>query len=324
MSSTENSWVGKTPLLTVAIPVFNRGKSAAVIAEALAPQLRDADVEALIIDDGSSDGSWELLQDIQKVWPQLRMLRNVKNLGYPLTFSRCMEAARGEWVLMATDDDKIDIGNIGPLTTWLPTSTADFVSTQWFPSDHKWQRARSFVATIQPNELREASDHAPGLIYRRSFVLKLIPRLRQLIAERSDAALVFPQVIIAAEAVARGTGWWYPLEIVSPGLLLESGITDSQGLRHWEPLSRLCQVISFDSIFQAMIGSQSGPGSPYIQRCRQLLRANECRIFQNFEVFMHSSSPGLARKSALLGLRWALRRLLRIGEIKNFIKLLRN
>lgn len=78
MSSTENSWVGKTPLLTVAIPVFNRGKSAAVIAEALAPQLRDADVEALIIDDGSSDGSWELLQEIQKIWPQLRMLRNVK------------------------------------------------------------------------------------------------------------------------------------------------------------------------------------------------------------------------------------------------------
>jgi glycosyltransferase involved in cell wall biosynthesis len=88
------------PKVTVIIPTFN---SAAYIGNAISSVLasKDVPVEVIVIDDGSNDGTWELLErldvDIRKVRQERGGPYRARNLGAQL--------ARGEWLAFLDADD---------------------------------------------------------------------------------------------------------------------------------------------------------------------------------------------------------------------------
>ncbi len=89
---------------TVAIPVYNR-KNNILNFKAVDSALRQrtADLEILVVDDCSMDGTWELLQTYHD--PRLRLVRNEQRLGLFGNFSRCLELAQGEYVRLLCSDD---------------------------------------------------------------------------------------------------------------------------------------------------------------------------------------------------------------------------
>jgi dolichol-phosphate mannosyltransferase len=64
----------------------------------------DVSYELVCVDDGSSDETAALVQAATQVWPQLRLIRLVRNSGHQAALSAGYERARGEYVVTMDAD----------------------------------------------------------------------------------------------------------------------------------------------------------------------------------------------------------------------------
>jgi glycosyltransferase involved in cell wall biosynthesis len=67
------------------------------------------DFEVLIIDDGSTDSTWQILQEMQVGRPWLRTLRNSRNRGVGFCTKTALVEARKEFVFWQTQDWSYDL-----------------------------------------------------------------------------------------------------------------------------------------------------------------------------------------------------------------------
>ena len=68
------------------------------------------DFELLIVDDGSSDGSERLAQDLAAGEPRLRVVRHERNEGYGQALRSGLSASRGDVVAYTDCDEPADLG----------------------------------------------------------------------------------------------------------------------------------------------------------------------------------------------------------------------
>ena len=94
------------PLVTVAIPTYNRAEG--YLREALGSALsQDYErLEVLVVDNASQDSTPAYVASVAD--HRLRYVRNEKNLGVNGNFNACVAHATGEYVLVLHDDDSID------------------------------------------------------------------------------------------------------------------------------------------------------------------------------------------------------------------------
>lgn len=99
----------KNPKVTVLMPVYN---GAAFLREAIESVLRQtyADMEILVIDDGSTDGSAAIISSYAD--PRIRFEQNDGNKGIIFTLNRGMRIARGAYVARMDADDICVSGRI--------------------------------------------------------------------------------------------------------------------------------------------------------------------------------------------------------------------
>lgn len=94
------------PLVTVALSTYN-------VAEYLPQMLDDvlsqtySNLEVLCIDDASTDGTWEIIEEYAARDSRIKPLRQPENRGLAVSRTRALDLACGEWILMADGDDKI-------------------------------------------------------------------------------------------------------------------------------------------------------------------------------------------------------------------------
>lgn len=91
------------PRVTVFIPVHNRQHYIATAVDSILAQSY-RDFELLVIDDGSSDATLDVLAGYRD--PRLRIECNPRNLGIPATRNRGLDLARGEYIALLDSDDK--------------------------------------------------------------------------------------------------------------------------------------------------------------------------------------------------------------------------
>ena len=78
------------------------------LRSALAQQVPN--LEILVVDNCSTDGTWESLQTVQD--PRVRLVRNDSTLGLFGNFNRCLELSTGEYVCLLGSDDELTEGFI--------------------------------------------------------------------------------------------------------------------------------------------------------------------------------------------------------------------
>src|SRR5690348_2571583 len=96
--------------VSVVIPCFNAGEH---LDEAVRSALAQthADLEVVIMDDGSTDPATRRLLDGAAAWPRTRILRQA-NAGPSAARNAAIEAATGEFILPLDADDRIEPGYV--------------------------------------------------------------------------------------------------------------------------------------------------------------------------------------------------------------------
>lgn len=91
------------PLVSVIIPVFN---TAGFLRDCLDSLLRQSfgDFEAIVVDDGSTDGSADIVQEYASAHRRFRLLRS-PHLGLSAARNRGLSETRGEYVAFLDSDD---------------------------------------------------------------------------------------------------------------------------------------------------------------------------------------------------------------------------
>jgi glycosyltransferase involved in cell wall biosynthesis len=90
--------------LSVVLPNYNHAKFIGRALQALLDQERAAD-EIIIVDDGSTDESLQVIEHFAAAAPSIRVLTNPSNQGVIPTLRRGLQSARGTYVYFAAADD---------------------------------------------------------------------------------------------------------------------------------------------------------------------------------------------------------------------------
>ena len=98
--------------LTIVLPAFNEEESlpdALGQCRELREQMPDFDVEVVVVDDGSTDGSSAMLEDwiLSEKW--LRVISHPVNSGYGAAIKTGFAAANGRFVFYTDSDNQFDI-----------------------------------------------------------------------------------------------------------------------------------------------------------------------------------------------------------------------
>lgn len=94
-------------MVSICIPTYNR---AATLAKALASAQAQtfADVEIVVVDNHSTDGTEALVREAAAADPRVRLVRHPENIGLARNFSACISEARRDLVKLLCDDDWLE------------------------------------------------------------------------------------------------------------------------------------------------------------------------------------------------------------------------
>lgn len=124
-SPDSNQSVSPQMKLSVVVPVYNeRATLRIMIARVLALPL---DIEMLCVDDGSKDGTVEILGEIEKEYPQVRVFLQPRNMGKGAALRRGIQEATGDFVVIQDADLEYDPSDYQQLLEPLRNGKADVV-----------------------------------------------------------------------------------------------------------------------------------------------------------------------------------------------------
>src|ERR1700736_4914559 len=95
------------PLVSVVVPVYFNGPTIPRLVERLRKVAADADgwdVEAILVDDGSGDDSWQRVEEAARSWPALRGVRLTRNFGSQMAIVAGLAESRGDAAAVLSAD----------------------------------------------------------------------------------------------------------------------------------------------------------------------------------------------------------------------------
>lgn len=106
------------PLLTIAIPTYNRKKYLIELLPVLLAQIQQADpndcfIQLLIVNNASTDGTNEIIRSIKDF--KIKYIENKTNIGADKNFIECVKHANGKYVWLFGDDDLLEVGAISKI-----------------------------------------------------------------------------------------------------------------------------------------------------------------------------------------------------------------
>lgn len=120
--------------LSVAMPVYNeRATLPGIVEKVFASPF---EIELLCVDDGSTDGSREILSDLQSKHPGMRVLLQPRNMGKGAALHRAIREATGDYVIIQDADLEYDPAEFPNLLGPLIQGKADVVFGSRFMGGH--------------------------------------------------------------------------------------------------------------------------------------------------------------------------------------------
>src|SRR5689334_6200383 len=167
--------------LSVVMPVYNeRATLRQVVERVLAVPI---DIELLCVDDGSTDGSRDILNQIESEHPNLRMFLQPRNMGKGAALRRGIQEATGDFVVIQDADLEYDPEDYPTLLDPLIQGKADVVYGSRFlgSGPHRvlyfWHSVGNWILTLLSNCLTNINLSDMETCYKvfRREVIQSIP-----------------------------------------------------------------------------------------------------------------------------------------------------
>lgn len=96
----------ETPLISIVLPVYCEGENIRTLLVDVREKIGGLrlDYEFVLVDDGSTDSTWDVIEIQQRDFPTLRAARLSRNFGKELALSAGLEMARGDAVIVMDGD----------------------------------------------------------------------------------------------------------------------------------------------------------------------------------------------------------------------------
>ena len=99
-------FAAKEPIVSVVMSTYNRADKLKRVIESVLNQTFD-NFEFIIINDGSTDGTREVLRSYQKRDKRIILVENKENRGLIYSLNRGLALARGKYIARIDDDDEM-------------------------------------------------------------------------------------------------------------------------------------------------------------------------------------------------------------------------
>ena len=180
--------------LSAVVPVYNERENIhALIEELLREFVRlGSSFEIIVVDDGSTDGSAEMLDSAASRYAEIRVVHLARNAGQAAALDAGFAAARGEYLVTLDGDLQNDPSDIARLLEWVPQYDM-VVGIRSRRQDTWLRRASSRVANrIRSAVLKDGiKDTGCSLKVFRRDLARALPRFRGM--HRFMPALVMAQ-----------------------------------------------------------------------------------------------------------------------------------
>jgi glycosyltransferase involved in cell wall biosynthesis len=168
-------------LVSIILPVYNGARYLSEAIESVLAQTHHS-IELLIADDGSTDGSWELIQEYAQKDNRIQSWRNEVRLGLFGNYNRTIKKASGEFIKLFAQDDLLAPTAISALANALHENPSASIaacgrSVVEDPLAEKRTEVQSAIDADKPTTLPQ------GLNYGHDVILKCLTEYRNLIGE---------------------------------------------------------------------------------------------------------------------------------------------
>jgi glycosyltransferase involved in cell wall biosynthesis len=262
------------PTISVVTPNYNHGRLIAETIRSVAEQVCQP-VEHIIVDDGSTDDSREIIAALAREYPLVKLVVSERNRGAAAAMHVGTQAARGDFIMYLGADDVLPARSLGRFSdvvkahpdAALICGDVSFVNEQ---TGHSWVRRGlnlSAPTYISPEDLvaqqrRGLNVICGAAVLRRDVILE---------AEMNDVSLRWYLDFTYYNAIAYRHGVYYIPEVLHRFLV--TGKNYSSGANVWmmqEPaLARLFEVLNsrhFSDIREKFRHSAILGIAPYILR----------------------------------------------------------
>jgi len=181
--------------LSMVVPCFNEeGNIARVVAQAtdVGRQLA-SELEIIVVDDGSTDGTAQVLETLQQTVPELKIVSHPRNRGYGAAVRSGLARAGMDTIFLTDGDGQFDLEEL-PAAARLLGEHDVVAGYRTHRQDGWWRRlwGRSWTALV---------NQAFGLQVRdANCAFKLVPRSLLLSSDlRSQGALISAELLFEAQ-----------------------------------------------------------------------------------------------------------------------------
>jgi len=116
------------PLLTIAIPTYNRSSLLSQLLDSLRDQIvGDPRVHVLISDNASTDDTVRVVEEERRRGTRLDYIRNTDNIGAERNFLQCYDQAATKYLWIISDDDLLCRGTVPRVLDYLSEDEYEIV-----------------------------------------------------------------------------------------------------------------------------------------------------------------------------------------------------
>jgi glycosyltransferase involved in cell wall biosynthesis len=168
------------PHLSIIIPCYNERETVAEIIK----RVQDAapEAEIVVVDDGSTDGSRDILNGLNGTHPQVRVIMHAKNSGKGAALQTGIQAATGDIILIQDADLEYDPRDYPALLKPIEEGRAEVVYGSRFLGGPRktmmfWHMVANKMLTLMTNVLYNTilSDMETGYKVFQAKVIKGVP-----------------------------------------------------------------------------------------------------------------------------------------------------
>jgi glycosyltransferase involved in cell wall biosynthesis len=163
--------MGNEPTLSICVPVYNEAENLPLLHRAIAEVVDPAGIatEIILVDDGSTDGSWKAIESLVAGDARVRGIKFAFNCGETAASDAGLRAARGRYVMTMDGDLQNDPRDIPKFLEALEKGPDCVCGTRVATrgqGDHFIRVASSRIANAVRNKLSDEQISDAGCTYR--------------------------------------------------------------------------------------------------------------------------------------------------------------